>query len=277
MNIEDIFLHLNEETRFENFPTDLKVIILSQVLLKPNIVTQINELCKKNNIICQNIDLYKTLWLKYVSKKLPKNNISFDEFKQKYEKITNFYIYANTTFIIKDINGKYPDLYMSEYVENKDKYDELTPILKNKVDYNIQTLAKYYNNIDKKENDNKNCEIVYYNTINIISLINNIKNKKDIDKKILDKVIYVDQLIDDKTLLMHIANYSDPKIIAPIRNLHKINKYISDVDLLVKKGADLNIKNNMGMTALMYAVKNDSDVVKMLINLGANVNAQDND
>ena len=50
------------------------------------------------------------------------------------------------------------------------------------------------------------------------------------------------------------------------------------VALLLKKGADPDLKNKTGITALMYAVQfKNVDIVKLLLNSGANKFLQDNE
>lgn len=50
------------------------------------------------------------------------------------------------------------------------------------------------------------------------------------------------------------------------------------VALLLKKGADPDLKNKTGITALMYAVQfKNVDIVKLLLNSGANKSLQDNE
>lgn len=278
MNIDGL-LDMNKETRFSNLPNDLKVIIVSQVLSKPNMVILINKLCENNNFICQNKDLYETLWLKYISKKLPQQ-INFDEFREKYKKISYFYLYANTEISVSDttttkIFGLYPKISIIEYIKNKNKYNELIPAMKNIVDYNILTLEKIFNNDENGEDEGRNYEIVYHNTKNIMKLINNIKNKEALDLKILDKIVYIDQLINNATLLMRLAVHNDEKIIDVKNKTSKtVHKHVNDINVLIDRGADVNVKNNIGTTALMYAVKNGYIETKLLIDAGANINTQ---
>ena len=51
----------------------------------------------------------------------------------------------------------------------------------------------------------------------------------------------------------------------------------SEVRKLIKAGADVNAKNNKGITALMLATVFDkNNIIKILIKAGANINAKDN-
>ncbi len=52
-----------------------------------------------------------------------------------------------------------------------------------------------------------------------------------------------------------------------------------DVQGAIQAGADVNAKDNCGVTALMHAAQdnNNPEVIKSLINAGADVNATDNE
>lgn len=53
-----------------------------------------------------------------------------------------------------------------------------------------------------------------------------------------------------------------------------MNNDIEAVELLLKSGADVNAKNNIGKTALMFAAEDGRlDIVAMLLEKGADVNA----
>jgi len=52
------------------------------------------------------------------------------------------------------------------------------------------------------------------------------------------------------------------------------NGSIEIVQLLIEKGADVNAKNNLGITVLMQAIKHE-DIVKLLIHKGADIHALD--
>ena len=46
---------------------------------------------------------------------------------------------------------------------------------------------------------------------------------------------------------------------------------------MIENGADVNIKNNYGITALIYAAEHGNlEIVKYLVEKGANVNIKDN-
>ena len=48
--------------------------------------------------------------------------------------------------------------------------------------------------------------------------------------------------------------------------------------MLLNAGADVNIQNNNGETALIWTIKDEKDeTAKLLVNAGADVNIQDND
>ena len=58
----------------------------------------------------------------------------------------------------------------------------------------------------------------------------------------------------------------------------KANNYDS-VQILISNGADVNFKDNKGLTPLMYAVENDTNgrIVNFLLENGADVSAKDNE
>ena len=55
-------------------------------------------------------------------------------------------------------------------------------------------------------------------------------------------------------------------------------KSIDEIKQLLKKGADIDAKDNFGKTALMWAARDDDmiELVKCLVDNGANINAKDN-
>lgn len=87
-----------------------------------------------------------------------------------------------------------------------------------------------------------------------------------IDKKILKKIVYIDQRIDDKTLLMGILEtYFDGYLQIPDEFMYNVKK-------LIKKGADVNIKNSKGSSALIYAAKNSYKAIKLLLDVVSDLN-----
>ena len=67
------------------------------------------------------------------------------------------------------------------------------------------------------------------------------------------------------------------------KNNHKwyeliLKNNIKKVQALVKNGADVNAKDNYGMTAFMWTVlKGNKEISELLLKNGANVNTEDND
>lgn len=57
------------------------------------------------------------------------------------------------------------------------------------------------------------------------------------------------------------------------------NATLEEVEELIRKGADVNAKNEEGRTALMYAAEfnKNPEVIKVLLTNGADVNAKDKD
>lgn len=50
----------------------------------------------------------------------------------------------------------------------------------------------------------------------------------------------------------------------------------SGVETILNKGADINVRDSLGRTALMWAVwRDDSEIVRVLVQRGADVNAKD--
>lgn len=81
------------------------------------------------------------------------------------------------------------------------------------------------------------------------------ENKFDLLQSFLSKKADINALTNNKTLLMTAAENGNNKAI----------------DLLLSKGADINIKNQLGETALSKAVVTGSiETVKLLLNKGAN-------
>ena len=81
-----------------------------------------------------------------------------------------------------------------------------------------------------------------------------------------------------------------PDVVAPARTseeqeeLNRALRFAADkgdtrtVEELISKGADLNGKDNTGLTALICAARNGyTETAEMLISKGADVNAKDND
>ena len=87
---------------------------------------------------------------------------------------------------------------------------------------------------------------------------------------------YIDEYLNIYPDLINMNIYSNFTLLNITCNIMKYNDYNKIVDILIKKNADLNIKNSYGETALINACNNHNYyVVKKLINAGADINLSD--
>lgn len=73
------------------------------------------------------------------------------------------------------------------------------------------------------------------------------------------------------------VNLQDNEGNTPFMNAASVNKDVQIITLLLSKVKDINAKNSKGVTALAFAVKNNSpEIIKYLIDKGADITAVDN-
>lgn len=269
MNSEELIsIIMDYKSRLKYLPTGIKQLLVSQLLLDPLLMTKMNQLCTKkdetnfifNQMICQNIDLYKNLYHKYISTK-PLGNISLDKIKTKYFKASALYT-ESCSYILKDKNKKYDVVY-----KNAKKIKKL-----------IYDMDKFEDNPEIKIDLSKLdfTDIVYLDVIyhTWTPLMYAIYKKKELVVLLLEKGSN--------------PNYINFFGYTPLKRAIQ-QKDLKIVELLVKYGANIEKKDNYGNTALMYTINliseksTNSDIEKLLdialflINNGANINALNDD
>jgi ankyrin repeat protein len=72
------------------------------------------------------------------------------------------------------------------------------------------------------------------------------------------------------------AGHGMPALAIAVDQASRDSGQVAVVELLLKHGADIDIRDDMGRTLLVYALTNGAPVVKALLDAGIDVNAQDN-
>lgn len=135
---------------FNNYyklPDDLKKMVISKIILDPLIIFNVDcSNFKINNLICNNLELLKILWLKFISDTLPKNEnggeIGAAELELEYRKAAILYGQHIFSVLINDENKKYDILY-----KNFKNASVISRKLQKNQDINTKKLDKmnYYN------------------------------------------------------------------------------------------------------------------------------------
>lgn len=94
----------------EKMPKDVKKILVAKLFYDPLFAIELNKLCSRNyyheHLICDNPFLWESLWLKYVSKKLPRYK-DFADLKSRYIEAIKLYELP----LLSKINKKYDIIY----------------------------------------------------------------------------------------------------------------------------------------------------------------------
>lgn len=237
-NIELARLFKNNKLRlYAQGNVDIQKLILSYILLNSKMALNIvNKDYYGFDIIINNAQLFKFLWLKYISEKLPKNynNINLSQFKNIYQKsIINY----NLSFeqIVKNYKNK----------DNKDKNSK-NVIYRNAVNIGkLFELLRIKNNGDDEENN-----MLY--------------------EKLLNNIVYYDQRdCHSKTLIIKAVNNNKFNF---IKTLFDFNKNVNG-DIYNNLNIDINAKNSHGQTALMF---DDNMTTLLMEHIDIDLNIKDN-
>lgn len=267
---------------------NLQQLFISYLLLDFNFALNILEKCSDNkninDLICDNTQLFKFLWIKYISEKLPKNygNMGLSEFKKIFYTVINDYkrgykkILKNPKYkkyeIIYDnslkISKIFDDIYAGTFI-TKDPLDELTYLEQtNEEGYNLLIYAIYERNIDAIEilldygfdpnlKDNNNRTPIYhaYQDQNY-TLIEFFKSRYP-NLKIVNEYGY--DVMEDNLFFYYVSN----------GDFDHVKPY-------VKNGILNNITSYSLNQALIVAIKKGYiDIFKYLIQNGADINVVD--
>ena len=96
----------------------------------------------------------------------------------------------------------------------------------------------------------------------------------DSPKTTLEAIKYIINHVDDKASFINTANYQGERAIT--NTVRYMNSDV--VKFLIENGADINVKDDEGETLLMQASRNNTDIsISYLIKNGADIDAQSND
>lgn len=202
-------------------------------------------------LIYDNLNLWKYMWTKYISKNLPKSfaNMGIAQIREEYQKIIKLYSEPVGAILHKPYNEE----------KKYKKYD----IIYN----NAKNLKKIFYNLDNDIiiDDELLSKIVYFDQKNYFGdtiLLGALKyNRIDIVKWLINKKINV--------------NVVDKYDMTPLRKAFDINN-IEIVQLLIENGVNVNYQDSIGYTVLHYNVKSP-EYIKLLLENGADPNIKNND
>ncbi len=150
----------------------------------------------------------------------------------------------------------------------------------------------YGDNYDETFSPIEPLAVTYYDTDE--DLIKELANEQLLDASVLKEIVVASTITESglrkDTVISNInstidalnkganINYQDKKNGNTALMYASLKGYEDMVKFLLDKGANVNIQNNVGDTALSFAVlKGYEDIVKLLLDSGVNVNIQNND
>lgn len=257
---------------------DMQKLIISYMLTDPlfdisdiHIASERNDFKGINldqylDIIYNNIDVWKYLWLKNIASTLPKkfNNMGVLQIRKEYVTIIGLY---------------------REPIENIINHKDSLPTDPTEDDeYKKEKFKKGY----------KKYDIIYSNAKNLKKIFDNLESDTKITKKMLLKITYYDQKnAKGEYILIKAFDKNNIKLIKRLINLKAnvnivgkykftplikalISFYDNDdiVKLLIENGANVNAQDEYGTTPLIYST-NKPHIIKLLYENGADINIKD--
>lgn len=250
-------------SRLSTLPTGIKEMLITSLLLDPLKIIKVMNECNNNKLsqlICNNRQFIEAAWNKYLnpidSKKcfINHNNINPNiNVNQDKDENEDGNINKNNNAIIGGKNCK--DMSFKQ--------------LKELFIIKIKLYEKTVNEI-LLDNDNKKYKILY-NNAKITKEISE-TSMVDVDKveKMLNKLSYLDLYFEGR--------YSNSNL--NLMSLAVLGRDYHIIDLLIKKGSDINSKNNEGNTPLLIALSYIRVPQKMfdyLITKNADIFAKNNE
>lgn len=220
MNIENcVNIFIDNKLRFKYLNNDIKKLFISYILIDPQTAT----------------DIYR----KYKNKSIKKSEKNWMDVGYK------IFIYQNFE-LWQRLWSKYISSKLPTKNNNLSGLKELKMAYKNAFDMMFQKDINY----TSKEYETN--DILYKNT-NIIKKINNmISNNLDIDENLFDELVYPDQTMNYKTVLIKII-------------MSRNNKYTKYINKLVYMGANVHCDNDLALRCCP-----SFEIIKILLDNGMN-------
>lgn len=172
---------------------------------------------------------------------------------------------------------KYNIIYLEKFPNENKKVNEDNNLYESLTDY-VNKNPDEINKVDKNG----------WSVLHFLCLLSHIKNYNEEIKILIDRGADLNLQTNDGLtplmiacnsifLLEQISGFGSP--VGMIRSAHLINNF-KTIELLITKGANVNLQSDLGFTALMYACHlkraNNIEPIELLIKNNANLDLQNN-